>query len=311
MLRSFLKSDLQLNVIDLNIRHACSENTPFLGFFLKRHSNSMVSKDNSFEKFRRLKARIYRRHFLEHQRYLTLIEQLSQKAICGFALFSGDNNIHRRPSKIGFNNLLLKSLKKVPWFEQNLKFLNKSFNKVILNKNKELNFRLEKWLSTCLALAGSVELLEFSKLIGGDVGSDILKFREDLIKSLKKAFQPMLDKSFSLTRRKDAFPRRQGFCSSKFSKNFKKVVIIAPTKVILALLRHKGVVGINFSPISCTQLISQSEFDIMEWFSCVAKSLLFFYSCTSNFYEIKKIVNWQLKYSLFATLGQKYNKNVA
>ena len=27
--------------------------------------------------------------------------------------------------------------------------------------------------------------------------------------------------------------------------------------------------------------------------------------------KIKKIVNWQLKYSLFATLGQKYNKNVA
>lgn len=289
MLQAFLKSDLQLNVIDLSIRHACSDNTPFLGFFLRRHSDFMVLKENSFEKFRRLKARIYRKHFLEHQRYLTLIEHLSKKAIRGFAFLSVDNSRHRL-SKAGFNNLFIESLNKAPWFEKNFKLMNKPFNKVILNKNKELSFRLEKWLNTCRALAGSVELLELSKLIGGEVGSDILNFRENLIRSLKKAFRPMLDKSFCLKRVKGAPTCHQSFYPIKFAKTLKKVKIIAPTSVILVLLRHKGVVGTNFSPVSCTQLISQSEFDIIEWFSCVAKSLLSFYSCVSNFYEIKKIV---------------------
>lgn len=310
MLQTFLKSDLQLNVMDSKIRHACSENTPFLGFFLRRYSDPMVLKNNSFEKFCRLKARIYRRHLLEHQRYLTLIEHLSQKAIREFALLSGDTSTYRL-NKVGFNNLFIESLKKAPWFEKNFKLINKPLNKVLLNKNKELSFRLEKWLNSCLALAGSVELLEFSKLIGGDVGSDILNFRENLIRSLKKAFQPMLEKNFCSKRMKNASPRHQGFYSIKLGKNLTKVKIIAPTNVILVLLRHKGVVGTNFFPISCTQLISQSESDIIEWFSCVAKSLLSFYSCVSNFDEIKKIVKWQLKYSLFATLGQKYNKSIA
>ena len=309
MLQTFLKSDLHLNVTDLSIRHACSENTPFLGFFLRCYSDSILLKDKFFEKFRRLKARIYRRHFLEHQRYLKLIEHLSRKAIRGFVLLSEDSL--NRPSKVRFNNLFIESLKKVPWFEKNFKLLNKPFNKVVLNKNKELSFRLEKWLNTCLALAGSVELLEFSKLIGGDVGSDILKFRENLIRSLKKAFQLMEEKNFSLKCIKDVSLRHPGFRSIRYGKNFKRVKIIAPKDVILALLRHKGVVGTTFSPVSCTQLISQSEFDIIEWFSCVAEGLLSFYSCASNFYEIKKIVKWQLKYSLFATLGQKYNKNIA
>ena len=310
MLRIFLKSDLQLNVIDLGIRHACSDNTPFLGFFLRRDSDPMILKDNSFEKFRRLKARIYRRHLLEHQRYLTLIEHLSQRAICGFALLSKGSSIHRL-SKVGLNNLFIESLKKAPWFEKKFKLINKPFTKVILNKNKELDLCLEKWLNTCLALAGSVELLEFSKLIGGDVGGDILNSRENLIRSLKKAFQPLPEKNFRLKRTTDASSRHQECYPIKSSKNFKTVKIIAPINVILVLLKNRGVVSTNFSPVSCTQLISQSESDIIEWFTRVAKSLLSFYSCTSNFYEIKKIVKWQLKYSLFATLGQKYNKNIA
>ena len=170
--------------------------------------------------------------------------------------------------------------------------MNKPLNKVILNKNKELSFCLEKWLNTCFALAGSVELLEFSKLIGGEVGSDILNSRENLIRSLKKAFRPKLEKSFCLKRAKGVFPCHQGFYSKKFAKKkpLRRVKIIAPANVILVLLRHKGVVGTNFAPVSCAQLVSQSEFDIIEWFSSVAKSLIYFYSCASNFYEIKKII---------------------
>ena len=111
MLQTFLKSDLQLNVIDLSTRYAWSDNTPFLGFFLRRYSDLMVLKNNSLEKFRRLKTRIYRRHFLEHQRYLKLIGHLSQKAIYGFALLS-EGSITYRLSKVGFNNLFIESLKK-------------------------------------------------------------------------------------------------------------------------------------------------------------------------------------------------------
>lgn len=311
MIKTFLKSDLQLNVTDLNVRHARSDNTPFLGFFLKCCFDPILSKDNSFEKFRRLKARIYRRQFLEYQRYLKLMEHLSKKAIRGFALPSGVSSHSHKQSKVGFNNLFIESIEKAPWFENNFKLLNKPFNRVILNKNKESSFRLEKWLNTCLALAGSVELLEFSKLIGGSVGNDILKSRENLIRSLKKAFQPTLEKSFSLKCMKNASFRHKGFCPIKLGTTYKKVKIIAPTNVILVLLRYNGVVGKNFLPTSCTQLLSQSESDVIEWFSSVAGSLLSFYSCVSNFNGIKKIVKWQLKYSLFATLGQKYNKNIA
>ena len=309
MLQTFLKSDLQLNVTDLNMRHACSNHTPFLGFFLRCYSDPTFPKDKSFEAFRRLKARIYRRHFLEYQRYLTLMEHLSKKAIRGFALLTRDSS--HRSSKVGFNSLFIEGLEKATWFEKNFKLLNKPFNRVILNKNKEISFRLEKWLNTCLALAGSIELVEFSQLIGGGVGNDILKSRENLIHSLKKAFQPTLEKSFHLKCMTEVSPSDKEFCSIKLGKNPKRVRLLAPKNVILTLLKHKGVVSKNFYPISCTQLISLSESDIIEWFSCVAKGLLSFYSCTSNLYEIKRIVKWQLKYSLFATLGHKYNKSIA
>lgn len=142
------------------------------------------------------------------------------------------------------------------------------------------------------------------------VGNDILKFRENLIRSLKKAFQFTSEKSFNLQSGNNSFSRHSVNFLIRPKKNLSKVVVFAPTNVILTLLQHRGVIGKSFSPISCSQLVFQSEPDIIEWFSCVALGLLSFYGCVDNFYEIKKIVMWQLKYSLFATLGQKYKKNI-
>jgi hypothetical protein len=308
IMKIFLKSDLQLNVTSFYIRHACSDNTPFLGFFLRGYLDPTYSKNKTSEKFKRLKIRILRRHSLEYQRYLKLVECLGRKAILrSVGLLSRDRS--HRLSKIALNKLLIKSLDKAPWFEKSFKVLNKSFNLAVFSRNKELNIRLEKWLNTCLALVGSPELLEFSKLVGGDVGNEIIKSRENLIRSLKKAFQPTLEKNSSV-RQMNSFSCYPTSCSVKSSKNFDKIMIMAPKDVILTMLKDKGVISKNFSPIACSQLISQSELDIIEWFSCVARGLLSFYCCAHNFYEIKKIVIWQLKYSLFATLGQKYKKNI-
>jgi hypothetical protein len=257
-IQTFLKSDLQLNVTGFHVRHARSDNTPFLGFLLRRYLDPMYLKDKTCERFQRLKARIFRRHSLEYQRYLRLMECLGRKAIRGFADLSYGCRSHGL-SKTALNNLLIKNLDRAPWFEKSFKVLNKPFNMAILNRNKELNFCLERWLNTCLALAGSPELLELSKLIGGDVGHDIIKSRENLIRSLKKAFQSTIEKSVSLSRINDI-----SSCSTKSRKNLDKVRVIAPKNVILTMLKHKGVVGKNFPPIACTQLISQSEFDIIE-----------------------------------------------
>jgi hypothetical protein len=306
----FFKSNLQLNVKSFCISYARSEKTFFLGFFLRSCSGDVIFKDKGVERFQRLKARILRRHSLEYQRYLNLIEFLGKKAIRGFATLSLKEGQHRL-SKFEIVNFLPQNLKKASWFEENFKFINKPFSLAISDRNKELNFRLEKWLNTCYALVDSPELLEFSKLVGEDVGNDILKSRANLIRSLKKAFQINRTNKIVFKRSRELFFSRAVFRSAKCNKSPDRVWMLAPKDVILTMLQNKGVLGQKFAPISCVSLISHSELNIIEWFSRVARGLLFFYCCAKNFYDVKKIVKWQLKYSLFATLGQKHKKSIS
>lgn len=163
-LHSFLKSDLQLTIGGFYLR---SDNIPFLGFLFKRRSSFAFLKNKVFEKFRRLKVRILRKQSLEYRRYLKLIEDLGRKVIRDRAVLTSEGSLHEL-SKVVSNNFFFKNLERVPWFERNCKFLNKPLKNAVLNRDKELIFRLEKWLNSCLALANSSELLEFSKLVGGD-----------------------------------------------------------------------------------------------------------------------------------------------
>lgn len=308
-IRIFLSSNLQLNVTDSYVFHAFSENTFFIGFFLKRCSKIIVSKNKKIEKFQSLRAQILRKHSLEYQKYLKLIESLSQKAIRGFANLSLKKSQHRL-SKSEIINFLPIYLKKVLWFQENFKLLNKPFSGALFNKTKKLNFRLEKWLNTCYALVDSPELLEFSKLFGHDVSYQILKSRENLIRILRKAFQINVKKNSAQKLSGRFYFSNITDCSIKSSKNLSKVQVNAPKSVILTILKNKGVVSNNFFPAPCVRLVAQSELSVIDWFSRVARSLLSFYCCADNFYEVKKIVKWQLKYSLFATLAKKHKKSV-
>lgn len=112
-LHIFIKSDLQLTVGGFYIRHACSDNTPFLGFFFRRSSDLVSVKNRTIEKFQRIKARILRRQALEYQKYLKLVEDLGRKAIRDCAVLSLKSSLHR-PSKIVSNYLFFKNLERAP-----------------------------------------------------------------------------------------------------------------------------------------------------------------------------------------------------
>jgi hypothetical protein len=53
------------------------------------------------------------------------------------------------------------------------------------------------------------------------------------------------------------------------------------------------------------RLTSVSDGDIVNWFAGIAISLLSYYRCCDNLYQVRTIVDYQIRWSAIFTLAQK------
>ncbi len=78
-------------------------------------------------------------------------------------------------------------------------------------------------------------------------------------------------------------------------------------------LKNLGIVGNNYRPISVKYLLSTDDLSIIRWFSSIAHVLLNYYYPAQNFLSraVRETINYCLRYSLLATLGNKHGKSIA
>lgn len=63
-------------------------------------------------------------------------------------------------------------------------------------------------------------------------------------------------------------------------------------------------------PSAAMQKTTLPDYKIINWYTTVAKGLLLYYRFTDNLNDLKHLIHWALRYSLFATLGTKHKKSI-
>lgn len=92
-----------------------------------------------------------------------------------------------------------------------------------------------------------------------------------------------------------------GSISSEFP-----IQIEAPIKKILRRLRDRGIISRRRPwPIHVACLTNVSDGDIVNWFAGIAISLLSYYRCCDNLYQVRTIVDYQIRWSAIFTLAHK------
>lgn len=84
------------------------------------------------------------------------------------------------------------------------------------------------------------------------------------------------------------------------------IQIEAPIKKILRRLRDRGLISrIRPWPIHVACLTNVSDGDIVNWFAGIAISPLSYYRCRDNLYQVRTIVDYQIRWSAIFTLAHK------
>ncbi|KAK2652961.1 hypothetical protein Ddye_012817 [Dipteronia dyeriana] len=97
-----------------------------------------------------------------------------------------------------------------------------------------------------------------------------------------------------------------GSISSEFP-----IQIEAPIKKILRRLRDRGLISRRRPwPIHVACLTNVSDGDIVNWSAGIAISLLSYYRCHHNLYQVRTIVNHQICWSAIFTLAHKHKSSV-
>lgn len=93
-----------------------------------------------------------------------------------------------------------------------------------------------------------------------------------------------------------------GSLSSEFP-----IQIEAPIKKILRRLRDRGIISRRRPwPIHVACLTSVSDGDIVNWSAGIAISPLSYYRCRDNLYQVRTIVDYQIRWSAIFTLAHKH-----
>lgn len=100
---------------------------------------------------------------------------------------------------------------------------------------------------------------------------------------------------------------------SSFRKNSElaPIQIEAPIKKILRRLRDRGIISRRrpSRPIHVASLTNVSDGDIVNWFAGIAISLLSYYRCCDNLYQVRTIVDYQIRWSAIFTLAHKHKSS--
>ena len=96
-----------------------------------------------------------------------------------------------------------------------------------------------------------------------------------------------------------------GSISSEFP-----IQIEAPIKKILRRLRDRGLISRRRPrPIHVASLTNVSDGDIVNWSAGIAISPLSYYRCRDNLYQVRTIVDHQIRWSAIFTLAHKHKSS--
>nr|BCT43280.1 maturase-related protein [Musa coccinea] len=101
----------------------------------------------------------------------------------------------------------------------------------------------------------------------------------------------------------------EGHWARSFSSEF-PIQIRAPIKKILRRLRDRGIISQRRPrPIHVASFTNVSDVDIVNWYAGFAISLLSYYRCCDNLYQVRTIVDYQIRWSAIFTPAHKHKSS--
>jgi hypothetical protein len=88
------------------------------------------------------------------------------------------------------------------------------------------------------------------------------------------------------------------------------IQIYASTDKIKQRLKDKKIVSKRGKPLAFSSIVKESDHTIISWYVSLAHGLLTYYLCADNFYKIKSVVNYQVRWSMYHTLAKKHKRSL-
>ena len=179
---------------------------------------------------------------------------------------------------------------------------------------------IKKWLSRAKMAARIVpeEESELLEAIGEDKLKEITEARKKYFRMLEELDSAQTKGKiveFIYSKHKDNTTKGVGARASLIQREFERtttppsVYLEMPYDKVKAKLTEKGYIKGN-SPTSKPILTHQHDLDIIQHYTQLARGIINFYSCADNKWQLIKLVNWYLRYSLLHTLAHKHKKTV-
>lgn len=85
-----------------------------------------------------------------------------------------------------------------------------------------------------------------------------------------------------------------------------KPILKINKKIVYNMLLTNGIMNAKKKPCCKVNIINNSNYNIVLYFRKVMNKLLSYYRCADDFYKIKNIVNWFVRYSAISTVKHKH-----
>ena len=333
----FIKSSLHFEVSSIHLVHARSDKTGFLSFLLSTQVLGARVKSRTIERFQRLKARVKVLRTAEYSAYLRMLREaekrfwvqsleknlrkVNQTMMSRTQLLLGCEHLSKKKVLESLLLLIKEELKETESqvSHQDL-FANSTFDNPRLSEARD---KLEEhWRSIINNWSHRAKTL--SRLVP-EKDTELLEvLGEEKLKSLtetRQKYHAMLEKLDSAQLKGaahvvDLIDKRCG-ASALMKREFEvarptlppSVRVEMPYEKVKAKLAEKGYIQNNF-PCSKSMLTQLHDIDIIQHYTWLAKGILNFYRCADNKWQLIRLINWYLRYSLLHTLAHKRNKTI-
>lgn len=338
-IRDFIKADLHLGChgSDSNTKliHGRSELIKFLGFQIGCYPCKYNAKSTHLIRFYKLRANTQRKRVVESEAYFKLVERVCAKyhrQIIDSIRTHGQTLVKRSQImkvndhriKVKMIHALKRSLSIIE-SETMMSDIKSHIPKVegggtkytpslLLAEQKRLNLlrmATQKWIQKAVDLANKEDEVEVKDLVGEYLSPRFIEARETYLKELEKISSKDFSEKVIKRGLKKAKPHQaQNAILNGISAGI-KIRILFPVEDMKKRLRSLGLLHkVITRPTGINYLTSKKDHDIVSWYSLKANGLWNYYCCADNIWELKKILNWVLRYSLLGTLASKYKSSI-
>lgn len=302
----FIANNLKLKITQTVLKPVICDKISFLGFDIRMRlvRNSKRSKAKKLEAYKRHKSMVIRRGTQEHEKFLKMVEWLGRKAIANLV---NENSAPEKPieKRIKLEKKFPLLIQQENWFYNKHKF-NKKIELALKNRSDNQQYRFKRWIKANQDLINSIEIMELAKIMGKEHTDRLNSIRKDTSKLIEEMIGAKAEKAYVLELRS----LKQNLIKiGDDRKLVSKFEILFPKKKILEELKKKYIINSKGMPSAVMSKTILLDFEIINWYTIVAEGLLLYYGCTNNLIELKRFVNWALRYSLFSTLGAKHKKS--